>query len=78
MAARVQGRRPTGSARAETNGDAVVEGLGSFLAAFPATAGRYGVGLDVRGRPDPWGVDTAVRDGRAVMVVVKPSAPEAP
>ncbi len=77
VAARVQGRRLTGNARAETNGDAVVDGSGTFLTAFPGTAGRYGVGLDARGRPDPWEVDTAVRDGRAVMVVVKPNTPEA-
>ncbi len=73
----VRGRRLTGSARAHTEGDAVVEGLGTFLAAFPGTAGRYGVGLDAGGRPNPREVDAAVRKGRAVMIVVKPKTPEA-
>ena len=77
VAAWVRGRRITGSAWVETGGDAVVEGLGVFLTEFPGTAGRYGVGLDAGGRPDPRGVDAAVREGRAVMVVVKPKAPEA-
>ncbi|CAA9419249.1 MAG: hypothetical protein AVDCRST_MAG01-01-2140 [uncultured Rubrobacteraceae bacterium] len=77
VAARVQGRQLAGSAWAETGRDAVVQGLGTFLTEFPGTAGRYGVGLDAGGRPDPREVDAAVRGGRAVMVVVKPKAPEA-
>ena len=77
MAVWVRGRRVTGSARAETEGDAVVEALGIFLTAFPGTAGRYGVGLDAGGRPNPREVNAAVREGRAVMVVVKPKTPEA-
>ncbi len=74
--ARVRGRWLPGSARAEREGAADVEGLGTFLTAFPGTAGRYGVGLDAGGRPNPREVD-AVREGRAVMVVVKPKTPEA-
>ena len=77
VAAWVRGRRLTGSAWVETDGDAVVEGLGVYLAELPGTAGRYGVGLDAGGRPDPQGVEAAVREGRAVMVVVKPKTPEA-
>ncbi len=73
----VRGVRVTGSARAETEGDVVVEGLETFLTAFPGTAARYGVGLDAGGRPDPRDVDAAVRKGRAVMIVVKPKTPEA-
>ncbi len=77
MAVWVRGRRLTGSARAEREGAADVEGLGTFLTAFPGTAGRYGVGLDAGGRPNPREVDAAVRAGRAVMIVVKPKTPEA-
>ena len=73
----VRGKRLTGSARAKTEGDAVVEALGTFLTAFPGTAGRYRVGLDAGGRPGPREVDVAVREGRAVMIVVKPKTPEA-
>lgn len=62
---------------AETGGDAVVRGLDAFLTEFPAAAGRYGVGLDADGRPLPQSVEAAVREGRAVMFVVKPKAPEA-
>jgi len=69
--ARVRGRRISGSAWAETNGDAVVRGLDAFLTEFPATAGRYGVGPDADGRPLPQSVEAAVREGRAVMVVVE-------
>jgi hypothetical protein len=71
VAARVRGRRISGSARAETNGSAVVRGSDAFLTEFPATAGRYGVGLDADGRPLPQSVAAAVRQGRAVMVVVE-------
>ncbi len=49
--ARVRGRWLPGSARAETGGDAVVNALGAFLTELPATAGRYGMGLDADGRP---------------------------
>ena len=77
VAARVRGRRISGSAWAETGGDAVVRGLDAFLTEFPAAAGRYGVGLDADGRPLPQSVEAAVREGRAVMFVVKPKAPEA-
>ena len=52
----------------------MVRGLDAFLTEFPATAGRYGVGLDVGGRPNPRDVEAAVAKGKAVMVVVK--APE--
>ena len=69
--ARVRGRRISGSAWAETNGDAVVRILDAFLTEFPATAGRYGVGPDADGRPLPQSVEAAVREGRAVMVVVE-------
>ena len=62
-----------GSVRAETGGGAVVEALGEFLTAFPATAGRYGVGLDADGRPNPRDVEAAVGEGRAVMVVIEAS-----
>ena len=70
----VLGERLAANARAETYGDAVAAGLKKFLTEFPATAGRYGVGLDAGGRPDPRDVDAAVRGGRAVMVVVEPEA----
>jgi len=70
VAARVRGRRVRGSARAETNGDAVVKALDAFLTEFPATAGRYGVGLDADGRPNPRDVEAAIGEGRAVMVVM--------
>ncbi len=73
----VRGRRLAGSAQARTEGDAVMKGLGTFLTEFPGTAGRYGVGLDAGGRPNPREVDAAVRKGRAVMIVVKPKTPEA-
>ena len=71
VAARVRGRRISGSAWAETNGEAVVRALDAFLTEFPATAGRYGVGLDADGRPLPRSVETVVGEGRAVMVVVE-------
>ena len=76
VAARVRGRRLAGSARAETGGDAVARALGDFLTEFPAAAGRYGVGLDADGRPLAQSVEAAVRERRAVMVVVE--APRAP
>jgi hypothetical protein len=71
--ARVRGRWLPGSARAETGGGAVVEALGEFLTAFPATAGRYGVGLDADGRPNPRDVEAAIGEGRVVMVVIEAS-----
>ena len=74
--ARVRGRWLPDSARAETGGGAIVEALGEFLTAFPATAGRYGVGLDADGRPNPRDVEVAVGEGRAVMVVIE--APGSP
>ncbi len=76
VAAWARGRRLAGSARAETGGDTVPRALGAFLAEFPATAGRYGVGLDAGGRPLARDVEAAVRDGSAVMVVVE--APRSP
>ena len=76
VAARVRGRRISSSAWAETNGDAVVRGLDAFLTAFPATAGRYGVGLDADGRPLPQILEAAIGEGRAVMVLVE--APGSP
>ncbi len=76
VAARVRGRRISGSARAATNGEAVVRGLEAFLNEFPATAGRYGVGLDADGRPLAQSVEAAVGEGRAVMVLVE--APGSP
>jgi deazaflavin-dependent oxidoreductase (nitroreductase family) len=76
VTARVRGRWLPGSARAETNGDAVVRALGAFLTEFPTTAGRYGVGLDADGRPDPRDVEAVVYEGRAVMVVME--APGSP
>ena len=72
----MRGRRVCGSARAETNGDAVVKALDAFLTEFPATAGRYGVGLDADWRPNPRDVEAAIGEGRAVMVVIE--APESP
>ena len=75
VTARVRGRRISGSAWAETNGDAVVRGLDAFLTEFPATAGRYGVGLDADGSL-PQSVEAAVGEGRAVMVLVE--APGSP
>ena len=74
--ARVRGRWLPGSARAETGGGAVVGALGEFLTAFPATVGRYGVGLDADGRPNPRDVEVAVGEGKAVMVVIE--APGSP
>jgi hypothetical protein len=74
--ARVRGRWLPGSARVETGGGAVVGALGEFLTAFPATAGRYGVGLDADGRPNPRDAEVAVGEGRAVMVVIE--APGSP
>ena len=76
VAARVRGRRISGSAWAETNGDAVVRGLDAFLTEFPATAGRYGVGPDADGRPLPQVLEAAIGEGRAVMVLVE--APGSP
>ena len=70
-AARVRGRQITGSARAESGGDAVVRALGAFLAEFPATAGRYGVGLGADGRPCPHDMEAAVEEGRAIMVIIQ-------
>ncbi|MBA2619118.1 MAG: hypothetical protein H0U91_13275 [Rubrobacter sp.] len=49
--------------------DAVVEGLGRYLREFFGTVVRQGVDLDVGGCSDPEDVDTAIREGRAVMVV---------
>ena len=63
------------SAGAETSGDAVVEASGEFRAAFPATAARYGVGLDVGGRPNPRDVEAAIGEGRVVMVVIEATGP---
>jgi hypothetical protein len=60
-----------GIARAGTGGDTVARALGAFLAEFPATAGRYGVGLDADGRPLARDVEAAVREERAVMVVAE-------
>jgi len=71
VATRVRGRRLTGSARVETDEDAVLEGLETFLTEFPGTAGRYGVGLDADGRPYRREVQAAVSEGRAIMVVVE-------
>ena len=76
VAAWVRGRRLAGNARAETGGYTVARALGAFLAEFPATAGRYGVGLDADGRPLAQGVEAAVREERTVMVVVE--APRSP
>jgi hypothetical protein len=76
VAARVRRRRISGSAWAETNGDAVVRILDAFLTEFPATAGRYGLGLDADGRSLPQSVEAAVGEGRAVMVLVE--APGSP
>jgi hypothetical protein len=76
VAARVRGRRLTGSARVETDGDAVLEGLETLLTGFPGTAGRYGVGLDADGRPYRRDLEAAIREERAVMVVVE--APRSP
>jgi hypothetical protein len=59
------------SARAESGGDAVVRALGAFLAEFPATAGRYGVGLGADGRPCPHDMEAAVEEGRAIMVIIQ-------
>ena len=73
VAARVRGRQISGSAWAETNGDAVVGGLDAFLTEFPATAGRYGVRLDADGQPNPRDVEAAVGEGRSVMVVIEAS-----
>ena len=76
VAARVRGRRLVGRAWAETGEDAAaVRALGAFLAEFPGTAGRYGVGLDADGRPDPRDLEVTVGEGRAVMVMVRASAP---
>lgn len=72
----VLGERLAGNARAETYGDAVAAGLEKFLTEFSATAGRYGVGLDAGGRPDPREVEAAVREGRVVMVVVESGVPK--
>ena len=44
VTARVRGRRLAGSARSEAGGEAVVRALDAYLAAFTATARRYGVG----------------------------------
>ena len=49
----------------------MVRGLDAFLTEFPATAGRYGVGPHADGRPLPQIVEAAVREGKAVMVVVE-------
>ena len=75
VAVRVRGRQFEGGAWAETGGDTVARGLGVFLGEFPATAGRYGVGLDADGRPLARDVEAAAREGGAVMVVVE--APQA-
>ena len=63
------------SAGAETSGDAVVEASGEFLAAGPATAARYGVGLDVGGRPNPRDVEAAVGEGRVMVMIEAPGSP---
>ncbi len=76
VAAWVRGMQFEGIARAGTGGDTVARALGAFLAEFPATAGRYGVGLDADGRPLARDVEAAVREERAVMVVVE--APRSP
>jgi len=68
---RVGGRPLTATARAETCSEAGAGGLQKFLAKYPRTARRYRVGLDTDGRPDPRDVDAAVREGRAVMILVE-------
>jgi hypothetical protein len=45
--------------------------LNAFLRRFPATANRYGVGLDSAGLPEARDVDAAVRRGKAVMILMR-------
>lgn len=50
------------------NQEAVERGLGAFLRKYPSTAGRYGVGLDPEGNPEPGDIAAAARDDEPVMV----------
>ncbi len=69
---RMRGRDLTGTGLVVTEEGVAVEGLETFLGAFPSTARRYSVKLDTNGRPDRGGIETAVRTGVAVMILMEP------